>query len=102
MIRHRVGVEWVSVFLPVAGISINIWVLIGAGGLVGFLAGLTPILIMAGLLVTFERADARPSREFTAASSTWIGAAIRSSRLWVNGISNGCSWPWPRCLPWQP
>lgn len=47
-----------SIFLPVAGISIDIWILIAAGGLVGFLSGLlgvgggfllTPILMLAGI-----------------------------------------------------
>lgn len=58
MIRHRGGDNGMSIFLPVAGISIDIWILIAAGGLVGFLSGLlgvgggfllTPILMLAGI-----------------------------------------------------
>jgi uncharacterized membrane protein YfcA len=48
----------VTIFLPVAGISVNLFLLIGAGALVGFLSGifgvgggflLTPLLIMMGI-----------------------------------------------------
>ncbi len=73
-----------SVFLPVAGISINIWVLIGAGGLVGFLSGLlgvgggfllTPILMMAGIPPTV--AAASDSCQIVAASSSAVAAHFR-------------------------
>ncbi len=73
-----------SVFLPIAGISINIWVLIGAGGLVGFLSGLlgvgggfllTPILMMVGIPPTV--AAASDSCQIVAASSSGVAAHFR-------------------------
>ncbi|MGA2269866.1 MAG: sulfite exporter TauE/SafE family protein [Bryobacteraceae bacterium] len=73
-----------SVFLPVAGISINIWILIGAGGLVGFLSGLlgvgggfllTPILMMVGIPPTI--AAASDSCQIVAASSSGVAAHFR-------------------------
>lgn len=73
-----------SVFLPVAGITIRIWILIGAGGLVGFLSGLlgvgggfllTPILIMAGIPPTV--AAASDSCQIVAASSSAVAAHFR-------------------------
>ncbi len=73
-----------SVFLPVAGITIKIWILIGAGGLVGFLSGLlgvgggfllTPILIMAGIPPTV--AAASDSCQIVAASSSAVAAHFR-------------------------
>ena len=73
-----------SIFLPVAGISINIWILVGAGGLVGFLSGLlgvgggfllTPILIMAGIPPTI--AAASDSCQIVAASSSGVAAHFR-------------------------
>ncbi len=73
-----------SVFLPVAGISISIWILIGAGGLVGFLSGLlgvgggfllTPILMLAGIPPTV--AAASDSCQIVAASSSAVAAHFR-------------------------
>ncbi len=73
-----------SVFLPGAGISINSWILIGAGGLVGFLSGLlgvgggfllTPILIMVGIPPTI--AAASDSCQIVAASSSGVAAHFR-------------------------
>ncbi len=73
-----------SVFLPVAGITIRIWILIGAGGFVGFLSGLlgvgggfllTPILIMAGIPPTV--AAASDSCQIVAASSSAVAAHFR-------------------------
>ena len=73
-----------SIFLPVAGISINIWILVCAGGLVGFLSGLlgvgggfllTPILIMAGIPPTI--AAASDSCQIVAASSSGVAAHFR-------------------------
>jgi len=73
-----------SIFLPVAGISINVWILIGAGALVGFLSGLlgvgggfllTPILMMVGIPPTV--AAASDSCQIVAASSSAVAAHFR-------------------------
>lgn len=73
-----------SIFLPVAGISIRLWILIGAGGLVGFLSGLlgvgggfllTPILMLAGIPPTV--AAASDSCQIVAASSSAVAAHFR-------------------------
>jgi uncharacterized membrane protein YfcA len=73
-----------SVFLPVAGISISVWILIGVGALVGFLSGLlgvgggfllTPILMLAGIPPTV--AAASDSCQIVAASSSAVAAHFR-------------------------
>ena len=73
-----------SFFLPVAGISINTWILVGAGGLVGFLSGLlgvgggfllTPILMLIGIPPTV--AAASDSCQIVAASSSGVAAHFR-------------------------
>ena len=73
-----------SIFLPVAGISINLFLLIGAGTLVGFLSGLlgvgggfllTPILMMIGIPPTV--AAASDSAQIVAASSSGVAAHFR-------------------------
>jgi len=72
------------IFLPVAVISINIWILIGAGGLVGFLSGLlgvgggfllTPLLMLIGIPPTV--AAASDSCQIVAASSSGVAAHFR-------------------------
>lgn len=72
------------IFLPVAGISINLMLLIGAGALVGFLSGLlgvgggfllTPILMMIGIPPTV--AAASDSCQIIAASSSGVAAHFR-------------------------
>jgi len=72
------------VFLPVAGISIKIWILVGAGSLVGFLSGLlgvgggfllTPILMLVGIPPTI--AAASDSCQIVAASSSAVAAHFR-------------------------
>ena len=73
-----------SIFLPVAGISINLFLLIGAGSMVGFLSGLlgvgggfllTPILMMIGIPPTV--AAASDSCQIVAASSSGVAAHFR-------------------------
>jgi uncharacterized protein len=73
-----------SVFLPIAGISISVWVLVGAGTLVGFLSGLlgvgggfllTPILMLVGIPPTV--AAASDSCQIVAASSSAVAAHFR-------------------------
>jgi uncharacterized membrane protein YfcA len=72
------------VFLPVAGLPVNGWLLIAAGASVGFLSGLlgvgggfllTPILIMIGIPATV--AAASDSCQIVAASSSGVAAHIR-------------------------
>ena len=72
------------IFLPVAGISINLVLLIGAGALVGFLSGLlgvgggfllTPILMLIGIPPTV--AAASDSCQIIAASSSGVAAHFR-------------------------
>jgi uncharacterized membrane protein YfcA len=72
------------IFLPVAALSINLLLLIGAGALVGFLSGLfgvgggfllTPILMMIGIPPTI--AAASDSCQIVAASSSGVGAHFR-------------------------
>ncbi len=73
-----------SIFLPVAGVSLNIFLLIGAGMLVGFLSGLlgvgggfllTPILMMIGIPPTI--AAASDSCQIIGASSSGVAAHFR-------------------------
>lgn len=72
------------VFLPVAGVSVSLFLLVGVGCLVGFLSGLfgvgggfllTPILIMIGIPATV--ATASDSCQIVAASSSGVGAHFR-------------------------
>ncbi len=73
-----------SIFLPVAGVSINLFLLIGVGGVVGFMSGLfgvgggfllTPILMMIGIPPTV--AAASDSCQIVAASSSGTAAHFR-------------------------
>ncbi len=72
------------VFLPIAGISINMLLLIGAGALVGFMSGLlgvgggfllTPILMMVGIPATV--AAASDTNSIVATSSSGVAAHFR-------------------------
>jgi uncharacterized membrane protein YfcA len=74
----------VTILLPVAGISINLFVLIGAGAVVGFLSGLlgvgggfllTPILMMLGVPPTV--AAASDTNAIVATSSSGMAAHFR-------------------------
>jgi uncharacterized membrane protein YfcA len=72
------------IFLPVAGISINMFLLIGIGALIGFLSGLlgvgggfllTPILMMIGIPPTV--AAASDTNSIVATSSSGVAAHFR-------------------------
>lgn len=92
------------VLLPVAGISISLPLLVGVGGLVGFLSGLfgvgggfllTPILMMVGIPPTV--AAASDSCQIVAASSSGTAAHFRLGNvdmklgaiLLLGGLSGG-------------
>lgn len=73
-----------TIFLPVAGISINLFLLIGVGALVGFMSGmfgvgggflLTPILMMIGIPPTV--AAASDSCQIVGASASGAAAHFR-------------------------
>jgi uncharacterized membrane protein YfcA len=72
------------IFLPVAGVGINVMLLVGSGALVGFLSGLlgvgggfllTPILMLIGIPPTV--AAASDSCQIIAASSSGVAAHFR-------------------------
>jgi uncharacterized membrane protein YfcA len=74
----------VDIFLPVAGVSINLFLLVGAGGVVGFLSGLlgvgggfllTPVLMMIGVPPTV--AAASDTNAIVATSSSGMAAHFR-------------------------
>jgi hypothetical protein len=74
----------VSIFLPVAGVSINLFLLVGAGAVVGFLSGLlgvgggfllTPVLMMIGVPPTV--AAASDTNAIVATSSSGMAAHFR-------------------------
>ncbi|MEW5763506.1 MAG: sulfite exporter TauE/SafE family protein [Acidobacteriota bacterium] len=93
-----------SIFLPVAGISINLFLVMGAGAIVGFMSGmfgvgggflLTPILIMMGIPPTV--AAASDSCQIVAASASGAAAHFRlknvdvklGSILLIGGLVGG-------------
>ena len=93
-----------SIFLPVAGNAVSIPLLLGLGGLVGFLSGLfgvgggflmTPLLIMIGIPPTI--AAASDSNQIVAASSSGTYAHARAGTvdfrmgalLLVGGVAGG-------------
>jgi uncharacterized protein len=56
--QRTATLEFMEVYLPIAGMSMNVFLLLGLGGIVGFLSGLfgvgggfimTPIMMMAGI-----------------------------------------------------
>ncbi len=77
-----------SLYMPIAGNSINVLILFGLGGLVGFLSGLfvvgggflmTPLLIMAGIPSTV--AAASDSNQIVAASTSGTYAHYRMGNV---------------------
>jgi uncharacterized membrane protein YfcA len=93
-----------SIFLPVAGISVNLFFLLGAGAMVGFLSGLlgvgggflmTPLLLLLGIPPTV--AAASDSCQIVAASSSGLAAHFRlgnvdlrmGSLLLAGGLTGG-------------
>ncbi|RME21345.1 MAG: sulfite exporter TauE/SafE family protein, partial [Deltaproteobacteria bacterium] len=93
-----------SIYLPIAGCSLNIFLLVGLGSLVGFLSGLfgvgggfllTPLLIMIGVPPTV--AAASDSNQIVAASASGTYAHARAGSvdfkmgilLLVGGIAGG-------------
>jgi uncharacterized membrane protein YfcA len=98
-----------SVYLPIAGNSVNVFLLLGLGGIVGFLSGLfgvgggflmTPLLIMIGVPATV--AAASDSNQIVAASASGTVAHARAgsvdfkmgSLLLVGGIFGGSVGVW--------
>jgi uncharacterized membrane protein YfcA len=93
-----------SLYLPIAGNAVNILLLLGLGGMVGFLSGLfgvgggflmTPLLIMAGIPPTV--AAASDSNQIVAASTSGTYAHYRMGNvdfkmgvfLLVGGVAGG-------------
>jgi uncharacterized protein len=77
-----------SIYLPIAGSSVNIFILLGLGGAVGFLSGLfgvgggflmTPLLIMVGIPPTV--AAASDSNQIVAASASATYAHYRMGNV---------------------
>jgi uncharacterized protein len=77
-----------TIFLPVAGNAVNVWVLLGLGGLVGLLSGLfgvgggflmTPLLIMIGVPPVV--AAASDSNQIVAASTSGTYAHARAGSV---------------------
>ena len=98
-----------SIFLPVAGNSVNVFLLLGLGGLVGFLSGMfgvgggflmTPLLIMIGIPPTV--AAASDSNQIVAASASGTCAHARAGTvdfkmgllLLTGGILGGTAGVW--------
>ncbi|HZD05925.1 MAG TPA: sulfite exporter TauE/SafE family protein, partial [Longimicrobiales bacterium] len=80
-----------SIYLPVAGSAVSLWLLLGLGGLVGFLSGLfgvgggflmTPLLIMIGIPPTV--AAASDSNQIVAASASGTYAHARAGSVDFN------------------
>jgi uncharacterized protein len=77
-----------SVYLPIAGNAVNVFLLLGLGGLVGFLSGLfgvgggflmTPLLMMIGVPATI--AAASDSNQIVAASASGTYAHARAGSV---------------------
>ncbi len=98
-----------SIYLPIAGNAVNVFLLLGLGGLVGFLSGLfgvgggflmTPLLIMIGVPATI--AAATDSNQIVAASASGTYAHARAGSvdfrmgllLLVGGVAGGTVGVW--------
>jgi uncharacterized membrane protein YfcA len=98
-----------SIYLPIAGNAVNVFLLLGLGGLVGFLSGLfgvgggflmTPLLIMIGVPATI--AAASDSNQIVAASASGTYAHARAGSvdfkmglvLLVGGVAGGSVGVW--------
>ncbi len=98
-----------SIYLPIAGNAVNVFLLLGLGGLVGFLSGLfgvgggflmTPLLIMIGVPATI--AAASDSNQIVAASASGTYAHARAGSvdfrmgllLLVGGVAGGTVGVW--------
>jgi hypothetical protein len=77
-----------SIYLPIAGNSVNVFLLLGLGGVVGFLSGLfgvgggflmTPLLMMIGVPATI--AAASDSNQIVAASASGTYAHARAGSV---------------------
>jgi uncharacterized membrane protein YfcA len=73
----------VRILLPIAGISINVWLIMGIGGMIGLVAGLlgvggfllTPLLMMIGVPPTVAAASS--ANAMVAATSSGVAAHFR-------------------------
>ncbi len=84
------------VFLPVAGITINLFAVVGAGAAVGFLSGLlgvgggfllTPIMIMLGIPPTVAAASDTNTMVATSASGTAVHFRLGNVDIRMGAIS---------------
>jgi uncharacterized protein len=98
-----------SIYLPIAGNAVNVFLLLGLGGVVGFLSGLfgvgggflmTPLLIMIGVPATIAAASDSNQIVAASASGTWAHAKAGSvdfkmgGLLLVGGIFGGSVGVW--------
>ncbi|MDE3150434.1 MAG: TSUP family transporter, partial [Acidobacteriota bacterium] len=84
-----------DMYLPVAGISINLLLVVTVGGLVGFLSGLvgvgggfllTPILMMIGVPPTIAAASGACALVGTSSSGTSVHFRLGNVDLKLGGI----------------
>jgi uncharacterized membrane protein YfcA len=84
-----------NIFLPVAGVSLNLLVLVGAGAVVGFLSGLvgvgggfllTPVLMMIGIPPTVAAASGSNSMVATSSSATAVHFRLGNVDLKLGSI----------------
>jgi uncharacterized membrane protein YfcA len=84
-----------SVYLPIAGNAVNVFLLLGLGGLVGFLSGLfgvgggflmTPLLMMIGVPATIAAASDSNQIVAASASGTYAHAKAGSVDFRMGGL----------------